>query len=110
MTFIQAPAFDEEHPEELSYRPFPLAPLMTATWSIDEPALAALHHPDVARTLEMLDQSGSAPPMLLRPTGQVAATLWTHQFSGDAINLTAIAEARATASALANRKVTTSPK
>lgn len=110
MTFIQAPAFDEEHPEELSYRPFPVAPLMTVTWSIDEPALATLSHPDVARTLEMLDQSGSAPPMLLRPTGQVAAALWAHQFSGDAINLAAIAEARATTNALANRKVATSPK
>jgi hypothetical protein len=28
--WVSAPAYDEEHPEELSYRPFPLAPLLTA--------------------------------------------------------------------------------
>ncbi|MEQ1717752.1 MAG: DUF882 domain-containing protein, partial [Hyphomicrobium sp.] len=27
--WVQAPEFDEDHPEELAYRPFPLAPLLT---------------------------------------------------------------------------------
>jgi hypothetical protein len=39
-TFVPAPAYDEEHPEELSYRPFPIAPFLTATASLDDPALA----------------------------------------------------------------------
>ncbi len=29
--WAEAPAFDEDHPEELAYRPFPLAPIMTNT-------------------------------------------------------------------------------
>ena len=36
-TFVPATAFDEEHPEELSYRPFPIAPFLTATASGDDP-------------------------------------------------------------------------
>ena len=27
--WAEAPEFDEDHPEELAYRPFPLAPIMT---------------------------------------------------------------------------------
>ena len=41
-TFVPAPAYDEEHPEELSYRPFPIAPFLTATASVDDPALARM--------------------------------------------------------------------
>ncbi len=82
-----APAFDEEHPEELSYRPFPLAPYMTETASADDPALARMEHPDVAKTLEMLDQAGELPPMRLRPGQQVAQLLWAQQFQGEAVPL-----------------------
>ena len=57
-TFVPAPAYDEEHPEELSYRPFPIAPFLTATASVDDPALARIVHPDLGKTLEMLDQDG----------------------------------------------------
>jgi uncharacterized protein YcbK (DUF882 family) len=80
--WAQAPAFDEEHPDELSYRPFPLAPYMTETASADDPALAKMVHPDVAKTLELLDQAGSMPPMKLRPGAQVAQLMWAQQFKG----------------------------
>ena len=80
--WVQAPAYDEEHPEELSYRPFPVAPYMTASASADDPALIDLVHPDVPRTLEMLDQAGSMPPMRLRPTQQVARLMWAQEFKG----------------------------
>lgn len=83
--WAQAPAFDEEHPEELSYRPFPLAPYMTATASPDDPALAIMTHPDVSKTLELLDAAGTMPPMKLRPGQPVAKLLWAQQFSGNAI-------------------------
>ena len=82
-----APAFDEEHPEELSYRPFPLAPDMTETASADDPALTHMEHPDVAKTLEMLDQADELPPMKLRPGQQVAQLLWALQFQGEAVPL-----------------------
>jgi hypothetical protein len=80
--WAQAPAFDEEHPDELSYRPFPVSPYMTASASPDDPALVHMIHPDVGRTLELLDQAGSMPPMRLRPTPQVARLLWAQEFKG----------------------------
>ena len=87
---MPAPAYDEEHPEELSYRPFPIAPFLTATASADDPALARMVHPDLAKTLEMLDQAGSAPPMRLRPGLQAAQLMWAQQFKGEAINLSSL--------------------
>ena len=82
-----APAFDEEHPEELSYRPFPLAPYMTETASADDPALTHMEHPDVANSLEMLDQADELPAMKLRPGQQDAQLLWALQFQGEAVPL-----------------------
>jgi uncharacterized protein YcbK (DUF882 family) len=90
-SFVPAPAYDEEHPEELSYRPFPIAPFLTATSSADDPALARLIHPDLGKALEMiLDHAGSAPPMRLRPGAQTAQMLWAQQFKGEAINLSSL--------------------
>jgi uncharacterized protein YcbK (DUF882 family) len=108
-TFVPAPAYDEEHPEELSYRPFPIAPLLTATASADDPALARLTHPDLARTLELLDQRGSAPPMRLRPGPQAAQLMWAQQFRGEAVNLSSLTDPDTpeTASRMANRRVVT---
>ena len=102
-----APAFDEEHPEELSYRPFPLAPYMTETASADDPALARMEHPDVAKTLEMLDQAGDLPPMRLRPGQQVARLLWAQQFQGEAVPLAQVFDNKPqpTPSGLAERTV-----
>jgi uncharacterized protein YcbK (DUF882 family) len=109
--FVQAPAFDEEHPEELSYRPFPIAPLMTQTASADDPALVRLVHPDVAKTLELIDQAGGMPPMRLRPTMQTAELMWAQQFQGQAVNLSSMAEQPLPPPpSVPNRKVQTSAK
>jgi len=108
-TFVPAPAYDEEHPEELSYRPFPIAPFLTATASFDDPALARMVHPDLAKTLEVLDQPTTVLPMRLRPGLQAAQLLWAQQFKGEAINLSALIDPE-TAEApakLANRRVRT---
>jgi uncharacterized protein YcbK (DUF882 family) len=86
-SFVPAPAYDEEHPEELSYRPFPIAPFLTATASADDPVLARMVPPDLAKVLEMLDQQGSAPPMRLRPGAQTAQIMWAQEFRGEAIDL-----------------------
>ena len=109
-TFVPAPAFDEEHPEELSYRPFPIAPLLTATASADDPALTRMVHPDLAKVLETLDQSSPAQPMRLRPGLQAVQMMWAQQFKGEAVNVTgrpAEATAPAGAGRIANRKVQT---
>jgi uncharacterized protein YcbK (DUF882 family) len=84
--FVPAPAYDDEHPDELSYRPFPIAPLLTQTASADDPALARMVHPDLARTLDFIDQGMSALPMRLRMGPQTAQVMWAQQFKGEAVN------------------------
>jgi uncharacterized protein YcbK (DUF882 family) len=110
---VPAPAYDEEHPEELSYRPFPIAPFLTATASADDPALARLVHPDLGKILEMMDQEHAAPPLRLRPGLQAARLLWAQEFTGEAVNVSSLADpagAPAAASQLPNRKVATQPQ
>jgi uncharacterized protein YcbK (DUF882 family) len=112
--WVQAPEFDEDHPEELAYRPFPLAPLLTETSSAHDVALVAeLQHPDVARTLEMLDDVGAIQPMRFRPGQQVAQVMWAQQFEGKAVHLDALEEldrSRAETGIISNRAVKTSQR
>jgi uncharacterized protein YcbK (DUF882 family) len=108
-----APAFDEDHPEELSYRPFPVAPFMTQSASPDDSALVELVHPDVTRTLELLDDQPIVLPLRLRPGRQVAEVMWAQQFRGQAVDMTAMREAqnaRNQASRLASRPVRTTSR
>lgn len=88
--WVQAPEFDEDHPEELAYRPFPLAPLLTDTPTM--PQLNKLQHPDVAQTLETIDDMGAVLPMRFRPGAQVAQAIWAQQFEGGAVHLDALKE------------------
>jgi uncharacterized protein YcbK (DUF882 family) len=83
-----APAaeFDEDHPEELSYRPFPIAPLLTQSASADDEALVKIVHPNLARTLDLLDDKQIVLPMRLRPGGQIAQVMWAQQFQGNAVD------------------------
>jgi hypothetical protein len=93
-----APEFDEDHPEELSYRPFPVAPLLTQSASVDDTALVKIHHPDVARTLDMLDGE-VVLPLRLRVGRQVAQVMWAQQFRGDAVDLSVLEDAERSGSA-----------
>jgi len=108
-----APDFDEDHPEELSYRPFPVAPFMTQSASPDDSALIELVRPDVMRTLELLDEQPIVLPLRLRPGPQVAQVMWAQQFRGQAVDMTAMREAqnmRNQASRLASRPVRTTSR
>ncbi|MEL7047868.1 MAG: DUF882 domain-containing protein [Pseudomonadota bacterium] len=84
--FISAPAFDEEHPDELYYRPFAVAPLLTASASPDDPVLTTMVAPEPAQTLSMLDEDLSTLPMRFSPTRDVAAVMWNDHFTGRAVN------------------------
>ncbi len=90
--WVQAPEFDEDHPEELAYRPFPLAPLLTDTPATAPAKFTKLQHPDVARTLETIDDMGAVLPMRFRPGAQVAQAIWTQQFQGTAVHQDALKE------------------
>ena len=108
---VPAPEYDDEHPEELSYRPFPIAPFLTATASADDPALAGMLHPNLGKILETLDQDNVAPPMRLRPGLHAAERLWAQQFKGEAVDLSNLLDADVPrAAALPNRRVATQPQ
>ena len=110
--WVQAPEFDEDHPEELAYRPFPLAPLLTETASARDPQFEGLQHPDVARTLDVLDDVGAIQPMKFRPGQQVAEVMWAQQFQGNAVHLDALQELDQSrlATGIENRPVQTSKR
>lgn len=88
--WISAPAYDDEHPEELSYRPFPITPYMTE--SAEQPVMGELVAHDVTHTLDVLDQFDAAPTLSFRPSASVAGLLWAQQFTGSAIRIDAMRE------------------
>ncbi len=109
-SWAPAPAHDEEHPEELSYSPFPIVPFITDTASADDPALRRLVHPDAERTLALLDdETNMGPPMQLRPGPITAQLLWAKAFTGRAVDLSALhtAETPADRPMLGQRRVAT---
>jgi hypothetical protein len=75
--WLRAPAYDEEHPEEGSYRPFPITPFLTASASPDHPSfLQASRSGSTA-------QAGSEPL-------PAAELLWAQQFNGEAVALSTV--------------------
>jgi hypothetical protein len=90
MRWVPATEFDDEHPDELSYRPFAIAPLLTER--ADEALLSDLVPPDVAQALGMIDQPLAGLPLHFRPTAHVAAQRWSQQFTGSAVGLDRLLE------------------
>ncbi|MCH9765762.1 MAG: DUF882 domain-containing protein [Alphaproteobacteria bacterium] len=80
-----APDYDDDHPDELAYRPFPIEPILTAR--LDDPTLSQMTKPDNAKTLELLGATDEIPPMRLRPPQQVAQLMWRQEFSGAAVQI-----------------------
>lgn len=110
--WVSAPAFDDDHPEELAYRTFPLAPLLADTLEAHDAALANLQHPNVAATFDMIDDEGAVPPMNILPGRNIAQAMWAQQFEGKAVNLDALTQIdrqrSARPSSIGNRAVQTS--
>lgn len=106
-----APDFDEEHPDELSYRPFPIAPYLTETAT--QPLMAEFLPHDVARTIDFIDQAASQMPLRLRAGEQTARLMWAQQFTGVAVGIEKLREAQAPVppgGPIQNRAVRTSGK
>lgn len=105
---VPAPEYDDEHPEELSYRPFPIAPFLTLTASADDPALSGMVHPHLGKILDTLDQDNVAPPMRLRPGVYAAERMWAQEFKGEAVDLSNLIDPDVPrAEPLPNRRVAT---
>ena len=89
-----APAaqFDEDHPDELSYRPFALAPLLTDSPSAHAPELAKMQPLDVEATLDMLGDTGGVAPLKLRSGRQQDEVKGSQRFQGRAVHIEALKE------------------
>jgi hypothetical protein len=73
--WLRAPAYDEEHPEEDSYRPLPITPFLTASASPDHPSFLTASRPDPTAQAEPLP---------------AAELLWAQQFNGEAAALSMV--------------------
>ena len=80
-----SPEFDDEHPDELSYRPFAVAPLLTRTASIDDPTLSYLSHPENDGIMGTIAGGDRPLPLKFQPGRQFAELLWADRFAGNAI-------------------------
>jgi len=77
--------FDQEHPEELYYTPFPISPYLTATSSMDDDALVVMRHPDPEQTLAFLAEAGAQPMVRLISGASFGRMTSAQTFSGSAV-------------------------
>jgi len=80
-----SPEFDEEHPEELNYRPFSLSPLMTDQPVAENEDLLKLSPPDYAVSSVLLKDDQGIASSRFRPGLQYAHLGLANQFIGNAI-------------------------
>jgi len=79
-----APSYDEEHPDELAYRPFKILPLMSTKPVALNKTLVAMTEPRYDRVFEVIASSENLH-MQFRPSASDAAAMWNSQFKGKAI-------------------------
>ena len=79
--WVSAPDYDEDHDSELSYRPFPLAALIEANPSMDNPVLARLSKPNLAVAHQSIGEDDGMG-MQFRPNLQVAEMIWNDDAAG----------------------------
>src|SRR5690606_17411306 len=89
--WASAPAYDDDHPDELAYRPFALVTLLTETVSFNDLALQPLVHPGAHEAIAMLDDEGVALPIRVSAGELETAMAWAQAFSGEAVNFEAMA-------------------
>jgi len=78
--WVASPDWDADHPSELSYRPFPVAPLITANPDIDDPVFTRLIHPDVVSARRLIGEDAIAAPLRFEAGVQYAELLWADLF------------------------------
>ena len=79
--WTSGPEYDEDHDNELSYRPFPLGDLIDASPSIDNPILSHLSKPDLEAAHRSIG-STEGVGMSFRPELKVAELMLSDGFSG----------------------------
>jgi uncharacterized protein YcbK (DUF882 family) len=79
-----APEYDDDHPDELSYRPFQILPLMTAEPIVSNTRVVAMVERDYHRVVDFLTDMEDVN-MQFRPSPAAAEMRWMDQFHGKAI-------------------------
>lgn len=79
-----APEFDDDHPDELSYRPFQILPLMSTEPIIRNTRVVAMVEPKYSHVMDLLAASENYD-MQFRPSPAAAEMRWMGQFRGSAI-------------------------
>ena len=79
--WTSGPEYDDDHDNELSYRPFPLGDLIDASPSIDNPILSHLSKPDLEAAHRSIG-STEGVVMSFRPELKVAELMVSDGFSG----------------------------
>lgn len=83
--WVTAPEYDEDHPDELFYRPFKVLPFMVETAMAADTEAMPLSHPDNRATLAFMADPEHLVPLEFRPQLHYAVLLWSQQFSGKAV-------------------------
>lgn len=94
--WARAPEFDEEHPDELSYRTFPVTVFLTPNASLDQPEIAILRHPDFKVAHERLLDADAGLELSFKPQGKIAALTWDGQFAPEHVMLSGMFDGAAT--------------
>lgn len=81
-----SPEVDDEHPDELNYRPFPIGPLITDKPVAEDLNLAKLSIPDYAQTGVIISFGQTISSSRFRPGLQFAYLRWANQFIGSALS------------------------
>ena len=77
---VHAPAFDEDHPEELLYRHYPVRPLLAETPTSRNIETAAFTAPIRDKVHELFGDMASVTPMQFRPTAEQVRLIWAKEF------------------------------
>ena len=83
--WVSAPAYDEEHPDELSYTPFPVLPLMKDKSISYDNELVSLSAPEHDKFLYLYGEPTQMIPLRFRQGLQFAEMLWATDFKGKAV-------------------------
>ncbi|MEM7620175.1 MAG: DUF882 domain-containing protein [Pseudomonadota bacterium] len=83
--WVRAPSYEDEHPDELSYQPFPILPFMGDISVSDDVALVKMEEPDYKSVENLIGEPTRMIRLQFRPGLQFAEMLWASEFKGPAV-------------------------
>lgn len=106
-SWVAAPEYDDEHPGELTYRPFAIRPYLTTTHSMDEPTLTRLTYRASNRVMALLDESQDLPMLQLRPDRMIAEAKVAGEAEGRPVDTALLTDPRSGSQTLPSQHIHT---